>query len=112
MYDRPPSSSTAEGSRLTVCPVPSFESFKNPSQLLVFFMSISGWFPGFVTWLFDNYNDPGMRKLRWNRDEGRRIARKLIDSKRQELEAGAAREDIMSLIGLLLPFFRSCSCGC
>ena len=36
----------------------------------------------------------------------RGVARKLLDSKRQELKAGVPRRDVMSLLGSLLPFFR------
>ena len=45
-----------------------------------------------------------MQKLRHNRDETRIVARKLLDSKRKELEDSVPRKDIMSLLGLLLPF--------
>jgi len=40
-------------------------------------------------------------------DQGRAIARKLLELKRQELKDGATRKDVMSLLGLLLPFFTS-----
>ena len=68
-----------------------------------FFMAITGWFPGLITRLFDNSSDPGMQNLRRNKEQGRIIARKLLDSKRQELKDGAARKDVMSLLGLSLP---------
>ena len=70
-------------------------------------MNITRWVPGLITWLYDHSNNPRMKKLRWNRSEGRRIARTLLDSKRQELKDGALRKDVMSFLGLLLPFFSS-----
>jgi len=66
-------------------------------------MAITGWFPGLITWLFNNSSDPGMQNLRRNRDQGRIVARKLLDSKRQELKDGMGRKDVMSLLGLSLP---------
>ena len=80
----------------------SFAAFRNPSRLLVLSMTITGWFPGLITWLFDNSKDPGMQQLRWNKEQGRIVARKLLDSKRQELKDGVARRDVMSLLGLFL----------
>ena len=74
-------------------------------------MSITKWFPGLLTWLHDNSSDPGMQKLRWNRDQARSVARKLLDSKRQELKDGVPRKDIMSFLGLLLHLSRFCSRG-
>jgi len=75
-------------------------------------MSITKWFPGLLTWLHDNSSDPGMQKLRHNRDQARGVARKLLDSKRQELKDGAPRKDIMSFLGSLPPSSRICPRGC
>ena len=83
----------------------SFEAFGNPSRLLLFSLALSEWFPGLVTWLFDHGSHPGLRNLRDNKAQGRAIARKLLDSKRQELKDGAVRKDVMSLLGSLSPFF-------
>jgi len=74
----------------------------NPSRWLVFFMAITGWFPGLITWLAGSSSDPGMQNLRRNKDQGRIVARELLDSKRQELKDGMARKDVMSLLGLSL----------
>ena len=85
----------------------SFESIGNPTRSLVFFMAITKWLPGLLTWLHDNSSHPGMQNLRQNRDQVRSIARKLLDSKRQELKDGTSTKDIMSLLGLsplLFPF--------
>jgi len=74
-----------------------FASFGNPSRLLVFCMSITGWFPGLITWICNHSSDPGMQKLRWNKEKGHGVARKLLDSKRQELDS-MPRKDVMSLL--------------
>ena len=75
-------------------------------------MAITKWFPGLLTWLHDNSSNPGMQNLRWNRDHGRVIARKLLNSKRQELKDGAPGKDILSLLGSPLLLFRSSLRGC
>jgi hypothetical protein len=48
---------------------------------------------------FRNEPSPGQVKLRENRDEAHRVARVLIDAKREELKAGTSRRDLMSLLG-------------
>jgi len=68
-------------------------------------MSITGWFPGLITWIFSISGDPGLQNLRQNKHQGRVAARKLLDAKRQELKDGTARKDVMSLLGSLLPSF-------
>ena len=90
---------------LTIRLLPSFVAFGNPSRSLIFFMAITRWLPGLITWLFNNSRDPRMQHLRQNKEHGRAVARKLLDSKRQELKDGTARKDVMSLLGLLLPLF-------
>jgi len=71
-------------------------------------MAITKWFPGLITWICETSSHPGMQKLRQNKNEVRNVARRLLDSKRQELKAGVSRRDVMSLLGLLFPFrFRS-----
>jgi len=68
------------------------------------------WFPGVIVWLYNNSNDPGIQKLRKNTAEVRSVAQQLLESKRQELKAGAPRKDTMSVLGSLLSSF--CSRGC
>ena len=74
-------------------------------------MCISGQFPGLMAWVYDNFKYPGMQRIRQNKEEAHKVARKLLDSKRQELKDGAPRKDVMSLLGLLLPFFHLCVYG-
>ena len=78
----------------------SQEAFGNPTKERTFFQNTAGWFPnGLITWVFERGQSPGQVKLRENRDEARRVARTLIDAKREELKAGTARRDLMSLLG-------------
>ena len=72
-------------------------------------MAITKWLPGLLTWVYENSSNPGMQKLRRNKEEVRNVARGLLDSKRRELKAGVPRRDVMSLLGslaslLLFPF--------
>ena len=61
-------------------------------------------FPILIKLLYNYSDDPGMQKLRKNKDEVRLVAQKLLDSKRQELVDGTPRKDVMSLLGSsLLP---------
>jgi len=75
-------------------------SFGAPSRFLILLTSIVGKFPGLLFWLATNNssNDPGIQNLRRNKEEAHRVARQLLESKRQELKAGAPRKDIMSLL--------------
>ena len=82
------------------------------SRSILFFTAIAKWFPGLITWLSDHSSDPGVQNLRWNKAQGRIVARKLLDSKRQELKDGVARKDFMSLLGSLPHRFYFCSRGC
>lgn len=101
MYGRLPSSQSSRREVVLITyPFVSFAAFGNPSQLLLFFMSLSDWFPGLITWLFDHGSHPGLRNLRDNKYQGRAVARKLLESKRQELKNGTVRKDVMSLLGL------------
>ena len=52
--------------------------------------------------MFAHSNSPGMQRARQNKVEARTVARRLLDSKRQELKDGVPRKDIMSLLGSLL----------
>ena len=64
---------------------------------------MAGRFPGLLTWLYDHSSNLGMQNLRQNKDQGRIVAQKLLDSKRQELKDGTAKKDVMSSLGLSLP---------
>ena len=102
MYGDVPSPSVAQGSRCANALFPSYTAFGNPSRSRVFFVSMTRWFPGLLTWIYRNSSSPAMQALRRNKAEAFSVARMLLDSKRQELEDGAPGRDIMSLLGLLL----------
>ena len=85
----------------------SQESFGNPTKGHIFFRNVVRWFPsGLLTWFFERSQSPGQVNLRQNREEAQRVARVLIDAKREELKAGTPRRDLMSLLGSL-PFARN-----
>ena len=89
----------------------SHEAFGNPPKELLFFKDVMDWFPsGFLTWFFEKSQSLGQTKLQQNRDEAHRVARVLIDAKREELKAGTSRRDLMSLLGSLLST-RNCTSG-
>ena len=48
-----------------------------------------------------------MKKLRRKRVEAHAVAKRLLDSKGQELKGDVSRKDIMSLLGPLLPSFSA-----
>ena len=110
LYDHLSSLFAVHGSRYTnpSALFTSFASFGNASRSLVFTVSIAKWFPRLITWIFTHSNRPGMQQARQNRVEVRAVARRLLDSKRQELKDGVSRKDVMSLLGSLLPSFSLC----
>lgn len=55
---------------------------------------------GLLTWFFERDQSPGQVQLRQNRYEAHRVARALIDAKREELKVGTPGKDLMSLMGL------------
>lgn len=54
---------------------------------------------GFLTWVMERDQRPGMVKLRENRACAHEVAAKLIEDKRQELKDGTPRKDLLSLLG-------------
>lgn len=62
-------------------------------------MFLTGKIPGLIPWLFDHSSHPAMQKVRSNKDQGRGVARQLLDLKRQELKDGSLRKDVMSFLG-------------
>jgi len=51
-------------------------------------MSISEWFPGLITWLFNHSSHPELWNLQDNNDQGWALAQQLLELKRQELRGG------------------------
>ena len=64
----------------------------------VFFRNFAEWLPpGIVAYFLERSKRMGIVKLRENRKESRRVARTLIDQKREGSVVGG---DILSLLGL------------
>lgn len=62
---------------------------------------------GFATWALEQDKSPGITNLRENRAYAHEVAAKLIKEKRQELESGTSRRDLLSLLGSsCVPFTR------
>jgi hypothetical protein len=78
----------------------SFNAFAIPSKQLIFIVDALRWAPaGFLNWVFERDQRPGMLRLRENRTYAREVAVKLVEEKRQELKDGASRKDLLSLLG-------------
>ena len=76
----------------------SFETFGVFPKERIFIIEALRWAPsGLTTWIFER--DPGMAKIRENREFAHEVAVKLIEEKRQELKDGTSRRDLLSLLG-------------
>ena len=49
--------------------------------------------------MFETGSDPALQKIRQNRVHAHRVARELIEQKRQEMVVGQSEKDILSLLG-------------
>lgn len=49
--------------------------------------------------MFETGSDPALQKARQNRVHAHRVARELIEQKRQEMVVGQSEKDILSLLG-------------
>lgn len=76
------------------------ESFGHAGKMRIFAQNISEWLPGgIITSFLERSRHLGIVRLRQNREEARRVARTLIDQRREWLAAEAPRRDILSLLG-------------
>jgi cytochrome P450 len=83
-----------------------------PPKGRVFFQNIARLLPhGVITWLFERSKEGGLVTLRQNRAEAHRVARKLIELKREELKAETSQRDVLSLLGSS-PQIRNCEGVC
>ena len=74
--------------------------FGRLSKERLFMMDAMKWAPeGFLTWIFDRNTHPGMVRLRENKMYAHEVAAKLIKEKKQELQDGTPRKDVLSLLG-------------
>ena len=72
-----------------------------PPKGHILFRNVTRWLPGgLLTWLAERGQKSSQIKLRQNRTEAHRVARILIDQKREELRDGTSRRDVLSLLGL------------
>lgn len=79
---------------------PSFGAFGRLSEGDFFVMNALRSAPkGFLAWLMERDQRPGMVKLRENRSYAHKVAAKLIQDKKQELKDGTPRKDLLSLLG-------------
>ena len=84
-----------------VCDRSNVEPFGHPPKGKFFVLNITRRLPGgILTWMFERGQRPDQIRLRQNRVETHRVARELIELKRQELGAGTPRRDVLSLLGL------------
>ena len=70
----------------------------SPGQFL--FVNLCRHLPGWFTRsIFEMGSSPALQKVRENRDHAHRVARELIEQKRQEMAVGQSEKDILSLLG-------------
>jgi hypothetical protein len=63
-------------------------------------MNLCRYFPSrFIRYVFKTGSDPALQRVRENRIQVHRVAKKLIEQKRQEMVVGQSEKDILSLLG-------------
>jgi len=63
-------------------------------------VNLSRYLPGsFVRYIIGRESDPANQKVRQNRDHVHRVAKELIEQKRQEMAVGQSGKDVLSLLG-------------
>jgi len=79
-----------------------FSTISSLTYGTMLFINLSRYLPGsFIRHIIGRESDPAGQKVRRNRDHVRRVARELIDQKRQEMAVGQSGKDILSLLGVL-----------
>ena len=77
-----------------------YSTFGAPTRGQILFMNLSRYLPGrLVRYLYENGSSPTLRKVRQNRDHAHRVARELIEQKRQDMLVGQSEKDVLSLLG-------------
>ena len=77
-----------------------YSTFGAPSRGQLLFMNLSRYIPArVIRYIFETGSDPGLQKARENRDHAHRVARELIQQKKQEMLVGQSEKDILSLLG-------------
>jgi hypothetical protein len=78
----------------------SIDKHGGPSKGKVFMVDIFKWAPeGLFAWMINKSQRPELARLRENKIYAHEAAARLIDEKKQELEDGASRKDVLSLLG-------------
>ena len=76
-----------------------YSMFGEMSSGQVLFMNLLWRLPGWlVRYTFETASDPALKKARENRDQVHRVARELIEQKRQEVAVGQSEKDVLSLL--------------
>jgi hypothetical protein len=77
-----------------------YSTFGIPSHAQLLFVNLCRYFPSrFIRYVFETGSDPALRKARDNRIHAHRVARELIEQKRQEMLVGQSGKDVLSLLG-------------
>lgn len=77
-----------------------YSTFGAPSRGQLLFMNLCRYIPGrVIRYIFETGSDPGLQKARENRVHAHRVARELIQQKREEMAVGRSEKDILSLLG-------------
>ncbi|KAF9649252.1 cytochrome P450 [Thelephora ganbajun] len=76
-----------------------YSTFGAPTNGQLLFMNLCRYLPaGVVRYMFETGSDPALQKARQNRVHAHRVARELIDQKRQEMVVEQTEKDILSLL--------------
>lgn len=77
-----------------------YSTFGAPSHGQLLFMNLCRYLPArFIRYMLETGSDPALQKARGNRELAHRVARELVQQKRQEMVVGQSEKDILSLLG-------------
>jgi hypothetical protein len=77
-----------------------YSTFGAPSRGQLLFMNLCRYLPArVIRYIFETGSDPGLQKARENRGHAHRVAKELIQQKREEMVVGRSEKDILSLLG-------------
>jgi len=77
-----------------------YSTFGTPTNGQILFMNLCRYLPSmFIRYMFEKGTDPALQKIRQNRVHAHRVAKELMEQKRQEMVVGQSGKDILSLLG-------------